>query len=329
MTPLDWVFDGLLAVALPLLVWRVLAARDLTKAVVLFIAFGLLVAICYARLGAPDLALAEAAIGAGVTGVLFLNTLGALSAERTERGAEDEERTEANRERNDLTPRRNWARALLALPVAGLGLALVFVALVLPEPPIQLARQVGETSGGEGVTNPVTEVLLNFRSYDTLLEVGVLLLVVIAAWSLRLTRYVPTRLPTGGTDAPVLHALVRLLTPVALLVGGYLLYAGTQEPGGAFQSGAVLGALGLLLLLAGLIGPPLRFGGAFRIGLALGFGLFLLLGSLFLFAGNLLEYPPGAAYYLILLVEVVLAVSIALTLVALSLAAPPGEEEEV
>ncbi len=67
MTLLGFVFDAMLALSLPLLAWRVIAARDLFKGVILFIAFGLLVALSWARLGAPDIALAEAAIGAGIT----------------------------------------------------------------------------------------------------------------------------------------------------------------------------------------------------------------------------------------------------------------------
>ena len=63
-----WLFDALLAVALPVLAWQTLATRDLFKAVVLFICFGLLVSLSWVRLDAPDIALAEAAIGAGVTG---------------------------------------------------------------------------------------------------------------------------------------------------------------------------------------------------------------------------------------------------------------------
>ena len=78
------VFDGLLAVALPLLTWRVLAARGLFTSVVLFIALGLLLALAYLRLAAPDVALAEAAIGAGVTGALLLDTLARLGGRRGE-----------------------------------------------------------------------------------------------------------------------------------------------------------------------------------------------------------------------------------------------------
>ncbi len=66
------VFDLTLILTLVGLAWRLLATPDLFKAIVLFIAFGLLMALAWVRLQAPDIALAEAAIGAGVTGALFL-----------------------------------------------------------------------------------------------------------------------------------------------------------------------------------------------------------------------------------------------------------------
>jgi energy-converting hydrogenase B subunit D len=71
-------FDVMLAGALVLLAWRVLATRDLFRSVVMFITFGLLMAVAWTRLDAPDIALAEAAIGAGLTGLLLLETLGFL-----------------------------------------------------------------------------------------------------------------------------------------------------------------------------------------------------------------------------------------------------------
>ncbi|MGF1470654.1 MAG: Na(+)/H(+) antiporter subunit B [Rubrobacteraceae bacterium] len=79
------VFDGLLALALPLLTWRVLVAKELFTSVVLFIALGLLISLAYVRLAAPDVALAEAAIGAGVTGALLLDTLARIGEWRRER----------------------------------------------------------------------------------------------------------------------------------------------------------------------------------------------------------------------------------------------------
>lgn len=71
-------FDVLLALAICIAAGLALIARDLFRAVVMFIVFGLLMALAWVRLQAPDIALAEAAIGAGLTGVLLLDTLGYL-----------------------------------------------------------------------------------------------------------------------------------------------------------------------------------------------------------------------------------------------------------
>jgi uncharacterized MnhB-related membrane protein len=71
----DWALDGLLALLLLWLAWRALSSPALFRAVVLFIAFGLVLALVWARLYAVDVALAEMAIGAGVTGALLLAAL--------------------------------------------------------------------------------------------------------------------------------------------------------------------------------------------------------------------------------------------------------------
>lgn len=75
----DMVFDLILGVSLVWLCWRVLSTRDLFKAVVLFIVFGLLMALAWVRLQAPDIALAEAAIGSGLTGALMLDAVGQIT----------------------------------------------------------------------------------------------------------------------------------------------------------------------------------------------------------------------------------------------------------
>ena len=75
MKALQTAFDLVLMLALLWLAWRALAAPDLFKGVVLFIAFGLLMALAWVRLHAPDIALAEAAVGSGITGALLLSAL--------------------------------------------------------------------------------------------------------------------------------------------------------------------------------------------------------------------------------------------------------------
>lgn len=73
-------FDLLLTAALLWSALRAITARDLFHAVVLFIVFGLLMALAWVRLAAPDIALAEAAIGAGLSGAMLLDTVGYLRA---------------------------------------------------------------------------------------------------------------------------------------------------------------------------------------------------------------------------------------------------------
>ncbi len=68
-------FDVLLALLLLWLAWRAVTDRTLFRAVVSFVALGLVLALTWFRLAAPDLALAEAAVGSGLTGALMLAAL--------------------------------------------------------------------------------------------------------------------------------------------------------------------------------------------------------------------------------------------------------------
>ncbi|MBL9136166.1 MAG: DUF4040 domain-containing protein [Verrucomicrobiales bacterium] len=69
------IFDGILALVMIVLAWRSLNDRDLFRAVIKFITLGLLMSVAWVRLNAPDVALAEAAVGSGLTGALLLAAL--------------------------------------------------------------------------------------------------------------------------------------------------------------------------------------------------------------------------------------------------------------
>jgi energy-converting hydrogenase B subunit D len=87
--PMGWAIDGLLALLLLWLAARALSSPGLLEAVVLFVGFGLTLALVWVRLDAPDIALAEAAIGAGLTGALLLAALARLPpSSRTDDRAE-------------------------------------------------------------------------------------------------------------------------------------------------------------------------------------------------------------------------------------------------
>jgi len=293
--------DGLLAVTLVALAWRILHAPATFEAVVAFITLGLFMAIAWARLSAPDIALAEAAIGAGLTGVLLLDTLRALH-----HGWDDDTAPESARHRGTAWP---------AMAATGL-LAAVLIGAVLGIPresPGLVAAVAGELPRS-GVTQPVTAVLLNFRSYDTWLELGVLLIAVIGVLSLRGAIDLTSQPP--GDAGAVLAWLVRLLIPLVVLVAAYLLWLGKTAAGGAFQAGVVLGAGGVLLWLAGH--RPVSREWHWRILLGAGFCGFFAIGAGLMAGGYLLlEFPVGWAGTLILMIEAAAAISIGATMAAL------------
>jgi multisubunit Na+/H+ antiporter MnhB subunit len=305
------VLDLLLATALVGLAWRVLVAPELFEAVVVFITLGLLMAVAWARLAAPDIALAEAAIGAGLTGVLLLDTLRAM---RPEPVAEP-----AHPPSDPKGPA--WPSLAASIVLAGV---LIVAVLALPREPGGLTAAVAAELPHSGVTQPVTAVLLNFRSYDTWLELAVLLIAVIGVLSLRAEPRLAD--PPPGGAGTVLSWLVGILVPVAVLVAGYLLWLGKTAAGGAFQAGVALGAAGVLMWLAGH--RPLQREWQWRALLPLGFIGFMAVG-IGVMTGDraLLEYPRAHAGTLILLIETAAAVSIGATMTALfiGLHFPPGD----
>ena len=207
-------------------------------------------------------------------------------------------------------------RFLLVLLCLAMGLCIGRTVLTTQVQPIDLAVIVQNELHNSGVTNPVTAVLLNFRSYDTLLEVGVLVLAVFCVFSLR-TVQLPRLEPDKKHIGPVQIYFVRLLTPVMIVIGGYLLWAGASTPGGAFQGGSVIGAALLLLLLSEYQLPFQPPKWLLRVLLTLGFCVFLSVASGTVLIGRrLIEYPNGWSNILILIIEAALTISIALILVA-------------
>lgn len=74
----EWSIDLLIGLCLLSLAGWTLASPNLFRAVVLFVAFSLFMALAWVRLAAPDVALAEAAIGAGLTGALLMSAMARL-----------------------------------------------------------------------------------------------------------------------------------------------------------------------------------------------------------------------------------------------------------
>jgi multisubunit Na+/H+ antiporter MnhB subunit len=293
--------DLLLAAGLVVLAWQSLSGRSLFRGIVMFMVFGFTLALAWARLGSPDLAMAEAAIGAGVTGALLMIAYWRL-------------RRIAPEDLDDPTPRQSRVAMVLALLsagiVAGLGLAAVRAVGAGGLAGEALVMALPDT----GLGNPITAVLVIFRNLDTVLEMAVLLAAWLATRAVMGTEGAALPLPPKQ-DAPLVGALLAALTPLGVLVAIYLLKAGGQSPGGAFQAGALLAACGVLLLLAGRLKPAADCGAWERIALVSGTLAFSAVGLAMLALGAPLLAIPGL--WAVYLIETAMMVSIAATLVLL------------
>lgn len=290
--------------------WSVLA-RNMMSAVIVFIAYGLLLSLAWVRLFAVDVSLTEAAIGSGATGMLMV-----IAAHRM--GADA---------RRVLRPSRLLhAGAAAAAVLAALGLA--SLAVFLPGAPQSLAAPVMERLPDSGLGNPVAGVLFVYRAFDTLLEKVVLLLALVGVWALAKDHDwggVPG-LKLFGNPHSVLTLLARTLPPIGFVFAIYMTWAGADVPGGAFQGGTVLAAMWLLVAVAGLRRLPPVTAPLLRLAIVAGPVVFLAIGfSGFLVPGQFLAYPEGYAKPLIVVMEIALTLSIGVILGLLIMGPPKGE----
>ena len=291
-------FDLGLASSLVALALYVGWARDEQSSIVGFIALGLLLSLAWTRLRSIDVALTEAAISSGVSGLLLLRTQTGL--------------------RNDKPTGQEFgvlAKVSIGILCAGLSAAVAYVVLIPPDPAPTLAHHAFGSIDVTGLGNPVTAVLMAYRAIDTLLEKVVLILALVGVWSLTSNSHwggAPA-VPAIGTPQPLVF-LGRSLPPIGVLIAVYLLWVGADAPGGAFQGGAVLAAMWLLAIFSRLQPIPQTQSVNVRLLLVGGPVIFLVTGFLGVGCGAFLAYPDGFAKPLIIVIEVALILSIAVTL---------------
>ncbi len=298
--------DFLLAAGMVVLALQVVSDKAVLRSIILFVVFGLVMALAWTRLHAPDLALAEAAIGAGVTGALMMMAWRRLLIINPERPAD--------------TP---LGRSRLAVPVALLSAVLVatigLTALDVESPTHTAGQVAAEEMTATGLGNPVTGVLLLFRNLDTLLEMAVLLIALLGARAISPPAS-PEEAAVVETGTPLVGALLAILVPLSILIATHLLLAGTHEPGGAFQAGAVLAAGGVALILSARLKPGERPGIVMQLGVTVGLIAFVAIGVGIMALGETLLVLPGT--WAVYLIETAMMVSIGLTLALLFAGAP-------
>ena len=84
-------FEIILLICLIVCAVSVAFTKDLLTSIVIFMSYSLIMCIIWILLQSPDLAITEAAVGAGVTSILFFITLKKIRAIRMEDRDEQEE----------------------------------------------------------------------------------------------------------------------------------------------------------------------------------------------------------------------------------------------
>jgi multicomponent K+:H+ antiporter subunit A len=236
-------FDVLSAIAFPALAFFALvtAAMHRRRLLALLSAgvVGLIVALIFVRLSAPDLALTQLLVEV-VTAVLILLALNFFPRHL----------------HATSTPRRQFRDVLLAAG-GGVGVgALTWMVTTRPLETISGYHLENSLPGGGGA-NVVNVILVDFRGFDTLGEATVLAIAAFAIFALlRGFRLPRPRVDWRGEPwSSEIHPLIlvkisRPLLALALLVGLYLLLRGHNAPGGGFIAGLVVATALVLQHLA-------------------------------------------------------------------------------
>ncbi len=231
---------------------------------------GLVTALTFAWLSAPDLALTQLAVEV-VTMVLILLGLRWLPP-----------RVEADDEQPMQNPLRTFVRRfrdLIIAVISGAGLsAIAYAVLTRPHPKGISSFFVQQSLPLGGGANVVNVILVDFRGFDTFGEITVLGIVALTVYAL-LRRFrpppeslalpaarqvLPTKgklldrfaepdpkaaIPDGVMKIPAV--LVRLLLPMAALVSLYFLIRGHNLPGGGFVGGLIMATAIILQYMVG------------------------------------------------------------------------------
>lgn len=216
----------------------IIRTEDLFVAVMLTSIFSLLMAANFFILDAADVALTEAAVGAGITTVIFLSAL-ALTGHKEKR--------------------RLGGRKIALGTVGVLSLLIIYATFDKPrlgDPEAPVHQHVApwyleKTPEYIEIPNVVTAILGSFRGYDTLGEVFVVFAACIGVLFILSARPSRHTSDESNTSVGLRHHLIpqvvgRLLVPFIVLFGLYVQFHGEYGPGGGFQAGAII-ATGVIL----------------------------------------------------------------------------------
>ncbi|MCL2568628.1 MAG: DUF4040 domain-containing protein [Oscillospiraceae bacterium] len=211
--------------------------RRAIRIILYFGAFSFITAICFFLLGSPDVAMAEAAIStfATIFFVICVEKYTNLQIDEAEKASDRQE---------DKKPLTYHLKKFLP----PLGFTVFLCALFihfLPDNTVntflkdQYVERFAFDVGGE---NAVTAIYLGYRVYDTLFEALILVITVVAVS--HMSWFDKTSVADGRRSdiqrSGMAVFTIRIIAPILLLFGVYLIMNGHISPGGGFQGGVAI-----------------------------------------------------------------------------------------
>jgi multicomponent Na+:H+ antiporter subunit B len=259
MLPVELILLGFLLIAAV----AVCATRHLLGSIILFTSYGIVLSVLWILLAAPDLAITEAAVGTGISSVLFFVVLKRI------RFMEDEGTLLLNvldpapeRRMSDNREDRQWRRsryiynALSVVVCLGITGVLFYTVSKLPpfgDPGNPANNEVPKKYIEDGLqdtgaVNAVAGMIFDYRGFDTFGESCVLFTAVCSVLLL-LQRDGPPdtfddilREMEEPRQNMILKNMAFLLVAMIMIFGCYVILNGHLGPGGGFSGGAILGA---------------------------------------------------------------------------------------
>jgi uncharacterized membrane protein YidH (DUF202 family) len=204
---------------------------------------------------------------------------------------------------------------ILLLSILELGLA--SAVLFMPDPTINLTEVMYEQLANTNMTNPLSAIIVHFRSYDVLLSISTLFIAIIGIWTIFYSTPIIEK-TEYHYDTPLMQPFPQLLLLIIFVVTiGYILWRVTELAIIAFHIGAVLAGIALFLRLKEATRKP-KIKNSMFVRLVLSGGLLVFASIAF----SVVAIDYQLSNTLILLIELSIIILIALSLLIFFMARP-------
>ena len=272
---------------------------SLIRVFIYFGIFSLITSICFLLLGGPDVAMAEAAISAFTT-IFFIVCFERYYNYR-KRGGTEVDRVHVARLKNAIS--KSWYKNIpfVLLTIGLFGLFLYFMPTISSNTYIR-DQYIAYFQDDVGGTNAVGAIYLGYRVYDTLFEALMLVIAVVAV--IHMSAYNVTEVAAGRSSriqrwGGMAVFTIRIISPIIVLFGVYLIVNGHLTAGGGFQGGLAIATFFICrYLIYDIYDLPIKKVMKLEEGIFL---ISVLIAIFVVFAGDIAHLPIISDYYLVIM----------------------------